>query len=441
MNAIKTDFGREEAVAVLLAVMGSKHPRIALPAIASNHQLTLPELQTFLHRCGYPNNNAMRLAARRIADHGTIPEPRLRTAEQARHDAKESGGGMPKSAPADHGGTPAMTTTPTAPSGARAGEPYVTALPATALFADDAYQRDLDEARVGRMTRDYDPALVGIIEVSARRDPAGDVTRYAILDGQHRWALVRNVADDSSAPHLVCRVHTGLTIDEEATLYHRLNTTRKQLTGWDRWKARRSAGDPVALAIEKAATDAGYTISYRLIRGTITATKACENVYKIGGTPLLVEVLNTIRTAYRDDTDAVTAGIIHGLGHILSAYDRDELDHARLVEALAGIVPRQLNARAAAVREIHKGTTDKLTAHVIVDQYNQLRRAGQVTAFFDRVRPQTANKGTQRAADLEHAATVRAWARENGLIAPAATYVPKDVHTAYAAAHPEEPTA
>ncbi len=103
------------------------------------------------------------------------------------------------------------------PAAAEEHEPYVAALPIDALFADHAYQRELDEVRVLKMAANYRLALVGIVEVSDRGNG-----RYAILDGQHRWAMVRDRSfDQVKTPHLPCRVHTGLTVDQEAKLYRR----------------------------------------------------------------------------------------------------------------------------------------------------------------------------------------------------------------------------
>lgn len=403
---------RAETAAILAAVTEARFPKLALPTIASNHQLTMSELQALLQRHGYPD----------------LARMRRRRAELLDPDVLET--------PPDAPQPPQVETQRQAsPAPAVPGEPYIAALPVDGLFVDPAYQRDLDDARVQRMVRAYNPALVGIVEVSHRPGQG-----YAILDGQHRWAATRDhLFETTDSPHIACRVHVGLTVDDEAKLYHQLNTTRKQLTGWDRWKARRSSGDENVTAIEAIATAAGYTISYRsATRGHITSTKSCEDVYKLGQAALLTEVLDVLRSAYRDDPDGVTGGIIHGLGHVLTHYDRVELDTHRLVGALTGIVPRQLKARAEAAREIHKGTVDKLTAHLIVELYNQAARAGQLEPFFTRVRPQTANKGTQRATDVEHARKVRAWAIEQGLIRPSSTHAPKDVYAAYAAAHPDE---
>lgn len=290
-------------------------------------------------------------------------------------------------------------------------EPYVTALPVDELFADHTYQRELDEHRVNKMAANYRLALVGIVEVSDR-GPHATGPRYAILDGQHRWATVRNRAfGDARTPHLPCRVHTGLTVDQEAKLYHELNTTRKQLTGWDRWLARRGAGDPIVRDIEALLDRHGLKVALRGGGNIFRATRTAEKIVELNGLPLLDSVISVVRSAWPEDQNGMDGHILHGLAHVLSAYTRDELDLERLTAVLAGIMPRQLAARAAAVRELHKGTMDRLAAHVIVERYNA-SKGPRLEPFFTRVKPISKAKTAKAQYDADYRAAVLTWARE-----------------------------
>ncbi|HXH77294.1 ParB/RepB/Spo0J family partition protein [Nocardioides sp.] len=49
--------------AMIQAVLGATHPRIALPTIASNFKVTLADLQAILNRHGYPDTTRLRKAA------------------------------------------------------------------------------------------------------------------------------------------------------------------------------------------------------------------------------------------------------------------------------------------------------------------------------------------------------------------------------------------
>lgn len=289
-------------------------------------------------------------------------------------------------------------------------EPYVAALPLEALFADHTYQRELDEKRVVKMAREFRLALVGIVEVSDRGADV-DGPRYAILDGQHRWATVRDRSFSQVAPHLPCRVHTGLTVEQESKLYHELNTTRKQLTGWDRWLARRGAGDPIVRDIETLLAKHDLIVALRGGGNVFRATRTAEKIVELNGIPLLDEVVGIVRAAWPDDQNGMDGHILHGLAHVLNAYSRDELDTGRLITTLAGIMPRQLAARAAAVRELHKGTMDRLAAHVIVERYNATKGT-RLEAFFTRVKPVSKTKTAKAKYEDDYRAAVLAWARQ-----------------------------
>lgn len=370
-----------DVATILASVLRSTHPKLALPTIASNHDLSLRDLQHLLNRHGYPDKARMRDAWRRAV------------AAQDHH--LDAGVDAPAERPAS--------------DGSPRRDPYVAALPVAALFADPLYQRELDERRVQKMATSYDPALVGILEVSRRTDD-----QYAILDGQHRWAAYRDHAfDTSESPHVACRVHTGLTVAEEADLYHRLNTTRKQLTGWDRWLARRGAGDSQVTAIEATLAEHNLTVGPGAGGNVFRATRSAELVVDLGGTALLTTVVGIIRAAWPDDQAGLDGAIVHGLGHVLNLYSRDELDTARLTTVLAGHMPRQLTARASAARELHTGTMDRLSAHVIIDRYNA-SKGPRVEPFFTRIKPVSKTPTAKARAEAEYRTNALAWAKESG---------------------------
>ncbi|GFG87894.1 DUF6551 family protein [Mycolicibacter algericus] len=110
---------------------------------------------------------------------------------------------------------------------------YVTAIHTSDVFVDTTYQRPCDPARARAMARDWNPRLAGIIEVSDRGPT--NLPRYAIIDGQHRWAAAQLLDDP---PTLVANVHTGLTVADEAKLFDQLNRARKKVNVFEHYKAR-----------------------------------------------------------------------------------------------------------------------------------------------------------------------------------------------------------
>lgn len=295
-----------------------------------------------------------------------------------------------------------MTTS----TAANAAQPYIAALRAGDLFADRAYQRNLDTTRVDHMSDEYDRTLLGVLEVSARANG-----QYAIIDGQHRWAVARKLCGDEE--HLVCQVHTGLTPGEEARLFLEIDSGRRNLTWWDRWRARRGQGDPNVLAIDEVLGRHGLQVNPAPADGNIRATKALETIVDdLGDLQMLDNVLIVLTSAFGLGFDTFDGGIMQGVALVLGHYDADELDTDRLIAQLRTIPPRQLRAEAVALREAHRGTVPRLCAAVIIERYNA-GRGRNVEEFFTRV-PSISKAGAAFNRTRRERATIRRWAERNG---------------------------
>lgn len=243
---------------------------------------------------------------------------------------------------------------------------FVTALRVDDVFADREYQRALDTARCRKMADEWNPRLVGTIEVSDRGDDHRP--RYAVMDGQHRWGAAKLI---DPPPLLVANVHSGLTIPDEAGLFDKFNRQRKQTTSFDNWRARRLSGDEQVLAIESVVHGYGLDVELAPGDGRIACVSAMETVVKRGGTPLLGETLSLITATWGLRREGLDAAIIGGLSLVLY-YLRGPLDLVRLGEALCDVMPRQLRAQAAALKDISPGSNAVLTAQAIVGLYNKL---------------------------------------------------------------------
>lgn len=274
---------------------------------------------------------------------------------------------------------PAVTVAPVVAPPIDLPAPYIAALACRDLFADVTYQRDLDKHRRERMAGEYfDRTLLGVLEVSDRGDG-----RYAILDGQHRWAAA--VVTHGNDFHVVCQVHSGLDVAGEARVFYEIDHRRKALTGWDRWKARRKTGDPVVAKLDTVAAEFGLKIGPGRVRGQIQTIGALEQLLARGGRALVHSTLAILTAAYGDDPDAYVAPVIGGVGEVLVGYRAGtNLDGDRLIATLAGIAPAQLKARAQALREMQSGTLPRLTAAVIVRAYNS-RPGPNLPPFIDHV--------------------------------------------------------
>lgn len=205
--------------------------------------------------------------------------------------------------------------------------PQFRVLPVSALFVDDRYQRELNEARVKKIAETFNPAQLGVLEVSTREDGM-----FAVFDGQHRLAALQQVGW-TDAP---CLVHQDLTADDEAKLFIRLQSDRKSVTPLERFRARLFSGDETAVVIDKVTRLAGFHIGGHDPYG-IKAVTAVEAVYRREGPDALLNGLAAIHNLWGGDERSTNGHLIQGMTQFLLRYS-NRLGNEEQVR-LAGVAP------------------------------------------------------------------------------------------------------
>jgi hypothetical protein len=233
--------------------------------------------------------------------------------------------------------------------------PYRFAMvPLELLFIDQDYQRPLTSF-VESIASEYDPALLGTLIVSERADG-----RMAVVDGQTRSEAMRR----NEEPEAPCLVYHGLTKGQEAQLFADLQTKRRGMATYLRFRASLAAGrDPEmppseptpktpaeAVAITEIVTAAGFELDVVETPHTVKAIAALEKVYR-RDPDLLSTVMDVIARAWPDpNTEGRVSGdMIGGLAIFLNR--ESNVDTDRLVNRLAATEPRVIRHRANALQE------------------------------------------------------------------------------------------
>lgn len=249
---------------------------------------------------------------------------------------------------------------------------YITTLTPDEVFADHTYQRPLDGPRARRIAHTWDRKLAGILEVSDRGPD--HQPRYAIIDGQHRWAATKYLTDP---PPLVANVHENLTLADEATLFDQLNRERRRIGPFDHYRARLAAGEWNIIQIQRIADKHQLKIDPTPRDNHVSCISTMEKIVAEDDA-LLDETLNLIISIWGRRRDAFDAAIIHGLALLLH-HHRDDIDTERLADALLDALPRQIVAQAQALRDIQPGSLPVQAARAITNLYN--RRPGRNITF------------------------------------------------------------
>jgi hypothetical protein len=247
------------------------------------------------------------------------------------------------------------------------------------IRVDPETQRQLRPEWVKYLAENWNPDALGIIHVSRRKDA------FYVMDGQHRVFACRLRGEPTRL--LECKVYEDLSKPDEAQLFGGLNK-QKNVRLIDDFRVSLNH-DPDSIAINRIIESVGLSLSDQSRDGTITAIKACIDVYN--GKPFrakeptpwaLAKALRTLTDAWGTNRDAVSGHMVMAAGALHLRYG-DELDAAHLARKLALFNggPVAVTSRAKIRREMAPSTLWRSVAEVMVDIYNKGRRKTVLPPF------------------------------------------------------------
>ena len=244
------------------------------------------------------------------------------------------------------------------------------------LGTDYTVQRPVNQHRVERIAENFNPAAVRTLAVSKRDD------RYVVLDGNHRLHAMRELGFSNG--HLVqCEVYTGLSIEEEASLFLEMNDGKKP-TYRESFPIRVTQRDPDALAVKEIIESAGFTVAKdgRAAEGSIRAVDSVERVYKAfahkGDRRFYNEAkqaLLIIKAAWGIHPEALQMQIIRGAGIFVLTYGVDGFDFDRLVAKLSKSSPNSIIVWARNNAAVVGGSVPRSVGEAFQQRYNAGLRA------------------------------------------------------------------
>lgn len=252
-------------------------------------------------------------------------------------------------------------------------------IPASRLAIDRRVQRELIPARVRKLVKSFDLDAIGVVTVSERAK--GERFVYVVIDGQHRVIALREHGLNDWP--LKCHVYTGLSLQDEAWIFRKLNDHRL-LSKWEDFDKGLREGDAECKGIERIVDDAGlglYKVSQdQKVACIATLQKIYRNsMFGRNGADVLREALDISVESWGGISSGLEGSVLEGLSLVAGKYN-GEVDRKALVQKLSKYPggPSALLGNARGLRNIKSLPVPRLVASLVVSLYNKGRRSGQV---------------------------------------------------------------
>lgn len=238
------------------------------------------------------------------------------------------------------------------------------------LIVDQTYQRPPQEAFVEQMIAEFDDILVGVLDVSERKDGT-----HAILDGAQRFEALKKYKST-----VWCSIYTGMSIKDEAMFFYRKNRNRRSVHPFYQIRALMVTGDRTAIAINRIVESEGYKLAVGGIPDdAITAIRAVEDAYSMNSLQRkesLSPTMHVLRQCFFGRKSGKEGELIRGLGKFFQPFADDEIDMPWLIDVLSGQNPQVLIGRAADKAAVGRQPRAYHLAVDIVNIYNRGRKGG-----------------------------------------------------------------
>lgn len=197
------------------------------------------------------------------------------------------------------------------------------------------YNRGINRAHVNRIKHEWCPEMKQPAIVSFRDG------RYWIVDHQHQTQAEYELNNCDVNTLIECDVRTGLTYEQEAELYYRLNTAQKPLNFADKMIGLIEAKDESALKFRNVIESCGYMVGGNTSKSLKAISLAWSIFNKANGEEKLTDILNLTQECWPDNPSGVHSHIISGLLLFFRNHGEDfKRDH--FIKVLSVSDPREI---------------------------------------------------------------------------------------------------
>lgn len=200
------------------------------------------------------------------------------------------------------------------------------------------YQRPVLQKDVDKIIRAWNGREITPVVVSFRDG------KFNVVDGQHHIEAMRQKAGgrDVIVP---CIIHTGMTYEQEAELYARLDRDKKRLTLRQYTKAVVEAGsDANILEVKRLTEDVGFIWALGEPTGEpfeIAPIRALINAYQLLGGEAFARMLSLMAGAWRGTPNSLKASMLSGMALFIKTYET-ELHDRTFIRRMSLVSPDEI---------------------------------------------------------------------------------------------------
>ena len=234
---------------------------------------------------------------------------------------------------------------------------------------DPRYQREIDVARIKKITKYWDDDLVNAPKVSLRENG-----QYYVFNGQHTLAAWKKRYGNKM---IQCKVYRGLTETEEKDLFVKQEGFSKAVGLVDKLRAEYNSGNDEVMDMVRCVAIAGCTMDFEnrtsQTQNRINAVTTAYNVYKEVGHDNFVNILDILRRAFYGDYKGFQDGFLKGMKYLFKHY-ADKISVKQMITAL------QKQPADYYVQKANKfdGSAQVRYAKAFVEQYNKGKRTYRI---------------------------------------------------------------
>ena len=187
------------------------------------------------------------------------------------------------------------------------------------------YQRPVLQKDVDKIIREWNGREITPVVVSFRDG------KFNVVDGQHHIEAMRQKAGgrDVIVP---CIIHTGMTYEQEAELYARLDRDKKRLTLRQYTKAVVEAGsDANIMEVKRLTEEVGFIWALGEPTGEpfeIAPIRALINAHQLLGGEAFARMLSLLAGAWQGTPNSLRASMLSGMALFVKTYEAELSDRA-----------------------------------------------------------------------------------------------------------------